>query len=90
VLLGSKPVVTTVLVNAVIISILLYRAAIRPAFDMDTTGLVLKAIYFVFLVSMFARATRLKRRVAEMMVAAANRTGLTRVYGKMGKPAPGH
>jgi glycosyltransferase involved in cell wall biosynthesis len=87
--LKSKPVVTTVLVNAVIISILLYRAAIRPNFDMDMTGVVLKGIYFVFLMSMFARASRLKRRVAELMVAAANRTGLERVFGKMSKRAPG-
>jgi len=86
--LRSKPVVTTVLVNAVIISILLYRAAVRPSLDMDLSGLVLKALYLVFLTSTFARAARLKRRVAELMVAAANRAGLERVFGRKSKPAP--
>jgi hypothetical protein len=37
---------------------------------------------------MFVRASRLKRRVAELMVAAANRAGLERVSGKKSKPAP--
>jgi hypothetical protein len=37
---------------------------------------------------MFARSNRLKRRVAELIVAAANRTGLDRVFGQKSKPAP--
>ena len=86
--LGSKPVVTTVLINAVIICILLYRAGISSNFDMGVTGIALKAMYLIFLVSMFARANRLKRRVAELVVAAANRIGLERVFGKKSKPAP--
>jgi hypothetical protein len=55
---------------------------------MDLSGLVLKALYLVFLTSTFARAARLKRRVAELMVAAANRAGLERVFGRKSKPAP--
>jgi hypothetical protein len=86
--LGSKPVVTTVLVNAIILCILLYRAVISPNFDLGGTGILLKAAYFIFLFSMFARASRLKRRVAELIVAAANRAGLDRVFGKKSKPTP--
>jgi glycosyltransferase involved in cell wall biosynthesis len=80
--LGSKPVVTNALVNAIIISFFLYRAAISSNFDFGITGWLLKAAYAVFLISMFARATRLKARVAELMVAAALRAGLARVPGK--------
>ena len=86
--LGAQPVVTTVLVNAVILSVLLYRAAISSNLDLGTAGTILKVGYFVFLFSMFARASRLKRRVAELIVAAANRAGLERVFGKKSKPAP--
>ena len=86
--LGSKAVVTTVLVNAVILSILLYRTAVSTNLDLGLTGIILKAAYIIFLLSMFARASRLKRRVAELIVAAANRTGLERVFGKKSKPAP--
>jgi hypothetical protein len=86
--LSSKPVVTTVLVNAVILFILLYRTAISTNFDLGFWGVMLKAAYLIFLISMFVRASRLKRRVAELMVAAANRAGLERVSGKKSKPAP--
>ncbi len=74
--LGSKPVVTTVLVNAVILSFFLYRAAVSSNLDLGLTGIVLKTAYVIFLISMFARATRLKRRVAELIAAAASRAGL--------------
>jgi hypothetical protein len=86
--LGSKPVVTTVLVNAIILSILLYRMAVSSNLDLGMTGIILKAAYFIFVISMFTRASRLKRRVAELIVAAANRAGLERVFGKKSKPAP--
>lgn len=86
--LGAKPVVTTVLIHAVILCVLLYRAAILQNFDLGMTGLILKAAYILFLFSMSSRATRLKRRVAELIIAAANRAGLERVYGKASKPAP--
>jgi hypothetical protein len=76
--LRAKPVVTAVLLNAVILSIFLYRAAISSNLDLGLTGIVLKGAYFLFLMSMFARATRLKRRVAELIVAGANRAGLAR------------
>ena len=88
--LRFKPVVTTVLLNGVIISILLYRAAISKNFDLSGTGFFLKAAYLVFLISMFLRARRLKRRVADLIAAAANRAGLERVFGKASKPAPAH
>jgi glycosyltransferase involved in cell wall biosynthesis len=86
--LSSKSVVTTVLINAVALSILLYRGVTLPNFDTDTLGIILKVAYLIFLVSLYSRARRLKRRVAELMVAAANRAGLDRVFGRMGvKPA---
>jgi glycosyltransferase involved in cell wall biosynthesis len=87
--LRSKPVVTTVLVNAVILCFLLYRAFVVPHFDFGVTGFVFKSIYAIFLISMFARATRLKRRAAELIVAAATRAGLDRVFGQKSKPVPG-
>jgi glycosyltransferase involved in cell wall biosynthesis len=86
--LGWKPVVTTVLLNAVIISILLYRAANLPHFDLNFLGVLLKVAYLIFLFSMFTRARRLKRRAAALIVAAANRVGLEQVFGKKSKPVP--
>jgi hypothetical protein len=86
--LGWKPVVTTVLLNAVIISILLYRAANLPHFDLNFLGVLLKVAYLIFLFSMFTRARRLKRRTAALIVAAANRVGLEQVFGKKSKPVP--
>jgi O-antigen biosynthesis protein len=84
--LGSKPVVTTVLVNAVIISILLYRTAVSPNFDLGLSGIFWKVVYIIILFSMSARAGRLKRRVAELVCAAANRAGLDPMKGKKPKP----
>jgi glycosyltransferase involved in cell wall biosynthesis len=86
--LRSKPVVTAVLINAIILSVLLYRTAVSSNLDLGLMGILLKTGYFLFLMSMFARATRLKRRVAELIVAAATRAGLERVFGKKSKPAP--
>jgi hypothetical protein len=86
--LRAKPVVTTVLVNAVILAILLYRTLKEPRYDMESFGLFLKAAYFVFLVFQFTRARQLKRRAAELIMAAANRVELVRVFGKQSKPAP--
>jgi hypothetical protein len=85
--LSSKPVVTTVLVNAIILSFLLYRAFTHPHADCETFGLILKGAYLVFLFSLWTRAGRLKRRVAELIAAAATRTGLDRLTGKKAKPA---
>jgi hypothetical protein len=85
--LGSKPVVTTVLVNAVILCMFLYRAAVSSNLDLGITGMVLKAAYLIFLISMFARASRLMRRVAELVVVAASRAGLERVFGKKSEGA---
>jgi len=87
--LSSKSVVTTFLINAVALSILLYRGVTLPNFDMDTLGIILKVAYLIFLFSLYSRARRLKRRVAELMVAAANRAGLERVFGRMGVKQPG-
>ncbi len=78
--LGSKPVVTTVLVNAVILSILLYRTARQSQFrHWIWPGIVLKAAYFIFLMSMFARATP----------AQAPRRGVDRGGGEPGRARAG-
>jgi glycosyltransferase involved in cell wall biosynthesis len=77
--LSYKPVVTTVLVNVIIWAILLYRAMAHPG---STTNLILEVVYAIFLIVTFLRARRLKKRVAELVVAAAGRTGLQRVDGK--------
>ena len=86
--LAWKPVFTTVLANAVFLAILFYRTFTREHFDMGALGVILKLAYFVFIISLATRARRLKRRVAELVIAAANRAGLERVFGKKSKPAP--
>jgi GT2 family glycosyltransferase len=84
--LGSKPVVTTVLVNAIILSFLLYRAFTHPHLDSETFGLILKGAYLIFLFSLWSRAGRLKRRVAQLIISAATRAGLERLTTKKPKP----
>jgi glycosyltransferase involved in cell wall biosynthesis len=86
--LGYKPVVTTVLMNIVFLAILLYCAIVIPHFGRNFSGVLLELAYLVFLIFIFTRARRLKRRSAELIVAAANLAGLERVFGKKSKPAP--
>jgi hypothetical protein len=86
--LRYKPVVTTVLVNAVLLSFILYRTLTNQNFDIGLTGLFFKGAYLVFVFSMFARARRLKRRVAELITAGANRAGIDLFPLKSSKPSP--
>ena len=86
--LSYQAVVTTVVVNAFLLSILLYRALEYQHWDLGATGLLLKAAYAIFVFSMLARARRLKRRVADLAVASAHRAGLERVFGRKSKPVP--
>jgi len=75
--------VTTVLSNFLALSVLLY--------NVHATGFghnLLRVAYLVFVLSLSQRAYRLKRRVAALVTAAANRCGLTRVTGKKSKPMP--
>lgn len=81
--LKYKPVVTTVLSNFIALAILLY--------NVHATGLghdLLRGIYLVYVLWLAHRAYRLKRRVAVLVTAAANRCGLTRVTGQKSKPVP--
>lgn len=81
--LQYKPVVTTVLSNFIALSILLY--------NVHQTGLghdLLRGLYLIYVLWLAHRAYRLKRRVAALVIIAANRCGLTRVTGSKSKPVP--
>ncbi|MFL6527091.1 MAG: glycosyltransferase [Chthoniobacterales bacterium] len=65
---------TTVIINLFTSSLLVYRQLHTNAPD-----LLLLTLYGLFLVFLITRASRLKRRVAELVDAAAQRVGLKRV-----------
>ena len=76
-------VATTYLGNALILAVLLYRAAFTPHSDYWLWGL------YIVLLGLFAlRARRLKRRVADLVIHAAQGCELMRVFGAASKPAP--
>lgn len=74
--LETAVVGTTVLVNLVLLAILLYRQFYVPGSD-----LLLWIPYAIFAFILFLRAYRLKKRVAELVGAAAEHCGFTRVKG---------
>jgi GT2 family glycosyltransferase len=76
-------VATTILINALILSVLLYRMAFTPHTDLFWWGL-----YVLLLGSFALRARRLKRRVADLVIHAAQGCELMRVFGAASKPAP--
>jgi len=75
--LTSKPVVTAVLANVVVLAVLFYRHFVSGMNDGWLVG-----IYAVFLAMLWWRAWRLKKRVAELVIAAAGKCGLARVDAK--------
>jgi hypothetical protein len=77
-------VALTWLLNAIALLILLYRLAFTANRDWLWWGL-----YAVLLGWLYLRARRLKRRVADLVIHAAQRCDLTRVHGTASKPAPG-
>ncbi len=81
--LKYKPVVTVGILNAIVLSLLLYRQIFTGNLD-----LWLLIPYIIFVYVLWSRARRLKRRVAELAIAAANHVKLQRVFGKQSKPAP--
>ncbi|MDP9292556.1 MAG: glycosyltransferase, partial [Verrucomicrobiota bacterium] len=81
--LRSKAVVTTILINIILLSILSYREIAHPGPD-----LLLQAPYFLLLGWLALRAHRLKQRVADLVLAAAIRAGMQRVSGKESRPVP--
>jgi hypothetical protein len=76
-------VATTILINGILLTALLYRQAFTP--HADTLWWVL---YGLLLGSFFLRARRLKRRVADLVIQAAQHCDLMRVFGAASKPAP--
>ncbi len=81
--LRYQAVATTILINALILSPLLYRLAFTTHRDRVWW------CFYALLLGMFAlRAWRLKRRVADLIIAAAGRCELMRVFGAASKPAP--
>jgi GT2 family glycosyltransferase len=81
--LRVRPVVTTVLINAVLLAGLLYRQVFAHRSDILLWGL-----FFVWAFWLVARAARLRRRVGDLAIAAAGHCGLQRVFGLHSKPAP--
>jgi len=79
--LSTHMVATTFLLNLIILGILLYRQSLDPGGD-----LWLWAPYLVGVGILWGRARRLKRRVAELVGAASQRCGFTRI-SKAGKAA---
>lgn len=82
--LSLKPVFTTVLINALFIGIILWRYFI----SLKNDDWLLWGVFALLAFSFAFRAYRLKRRVAHVVIAAANRSGLTRVFGSKSKPMP--
>ncbi|MEO6052664.1 MAG: glycosyltransferase [Chthoniobacterales bacterium] len=72
--LSTSMVATTLLVNIILLSCLAYRQ-----FFMPNPGIWLQIAYLVFVAILISRAWRLKRRVAELVEAAAQRCGLNRI-----------
>jgi len=72
--LGTRMVATTFLINLVLLGILLYRQFLVSGSDW---WLWIPYVIFVFV--LFRRIWRLKRRVTDLVGAAASRCGLTRV-----------
>lgn len=72
--LSIHTVATTVLLNAVLLGVIAYRE-----FTMDGWDFWLQIPYAIFVFILLSRAWRLKRRVAALVEAAANRCGLKRI-----------
>jgi glycosyltransferase involved in cell wall biosynthesis len=77
-------VITTVLINAIAASVVLYRKIF-----LDLNEPVLWTLYGLLALWLLGRGWRLKRRVAELVIAAGNRCDLVRVSGKASRPVPG-
>ena len=72
--LAYRFVSTTVIINLLGLSLLLYRQLNNPL-----PALWLIVPYIIFLIFLVIRARRLKRRVAELVDVAAHRAGLQRI-----------
>jgi len=81
--LRYQAVATTILLNALFLSVLLYRLAFVGHRDYWWWG-----FYALVVAILGLRGRRLKRRVADLVIAAAGRCELMRVFGSASKPAP--
>jgi GT2 family glycosyltransferase len=72
--LRLRPVVTTVITNIVMLSFLFFRLLFSA-----NAGFWLPALYSIFAAVLVARAWRLKKRVAALILAAAAQCGLERM-----------
>jgi glycosyltransferase involved in cell wall biosynthesis len=81
--LRDQMVPTTFLVNFIVVSVLIYRWAVQGSVDAW-----LWIPYGLFLAHLAWRAHRLKARVAELVVAAAERCQLSRITGIKARPQP--
>jgi GT2 family glycosyltransferase len=81
--LGYKLVVTTFLTNFIFLSALLYRQAFTSNNDRWWW-----ALYALFALMLYQRGWRLKRRVADLVIAAADRCGMERIRGAQARPKP--
>jgi len=75
--LSTHMVATTFLTNLVLLSIIAYRQLTSEGLD-----LWIQIPYLLFVLVLYNNARRLKKRVAELVEAAAQRIGLTRVPKK--------
>jgi O-antigen biosynthesis protein len=73
--LKFRAVVITVLVNIMALAVLLYRH-----FATQSADYFLRGAYILFLCVLLYRGWRLKRRVADLVIAAAGQCGLKRVH----------
>ncbi|HEX8296562.1 MAG TPA: glycosyltransferase, partial [Chthoniobacteraceae bacterium] len=81
--LKLRPVALTILLNALALITLLYREAFT-----DNRDQIWWALYALALLMLYFRGWRLKRRVADLVIAAAQRCELTPVFGAASKPSP--
>ena len=79
--LRAQMVPTTFLLHAVSLSALLYRQLVIGGHDY-----FLWALYGLLVLWMYMRARRLKRRVADLVIHAAQTVGLGRVSGEKARP----
>jgi len=79
--LKYKMVATTFLANVVAISVLLYQLVFS-----EGKGWFLWALYLLFCMGLFFRAYVLKRRVADLIMHAAQNLGLKRISGAQSRP----
>jgi hypothetical protein len=79
--LRYKLVVTTFLAHFIFLSALLYRQAFTSNRDLWWW-----ALYALFALTLYQRGWRLKRRVADLVIAGATRCGMQRIRGAQAKP----